>query len=356
MKKFNRRDFLRAAAAGLGALAVEPLLAGCSSQPTEPAPTPSNLPPTATNVPFSSPTATTNSVLDTPSASVTSQPAATSTEIPSPAAEPAMNPDLVVARSGEPEDLVRRAIGALGGMDKFVGKGANVVIKPNICVAYHTYEYAATTNPWVVGALVKLCLEAGAGRVQVFDFPFGGTPQEAYTRSGIAEQVQAAGGEMVYMAGFKYAKTNLPQGVSLKQTQAYSDALNADVLIDVPIAKHHGSARLTLSMKNLMGLVLDRGSIHGNLGQRIADLASLFKPRLTVIDAVRILTANGPTGGSLDDVQKLDTVIASADFVAADSYATSLFGLTPNDVAYIPAAAAMGLGHMDLENIRIQDI
>ena len=261
-----------------------------------------------------------------------------------------------MARGGEPEELVRRAMAALGGMEKFVPKDARVLIKPNICVAYHTYEYAATTNPWVVAALVRLAFEAGAKSVQVLDYPFGGSADEAYTRSGIEEQVRAAGGEMAPMPGFKFQTVDLPQAVDLRRTKVFKDALDADVLIDVPIAKHHGLARLTLGMKNLMGLVEDRGSIHHNLGQRIADLTSLFQPDLTVVDAVRVLMANGPTGGDLGDVKKLDTVIASADIVAADSYATSLFGLRPEDIAYIPAAAAMGLGRSDLENLKIEQI
>jgi uncharacterized protein (DUF362 family) len=109
-------------------------------------------------------------------------------------------------------------------------------------------------------------------------------------------------------------------------------------------------------MKNLMGLVLDRGAIHQQLGQRIADLASLFRPTLTVVDAVRILKANGPSGGNLDDVQKLDTIIASPDIVAADSYATTLFGLQSEEIAYIAAAVKMGLGSSDLKSLKIEEI
>ena len=105
--------------------------------------------------------------------------------------------------------------------------------------------------------------------------------------------------------------------------------MKADVLIDVPVAKTHGLARLTLGMKNLMGLIKNRSAIHSNLGQRIADLTSLFHPTLTVIDAVRMLMANGPTGGNLDDVKQMDTVIVSPDIVAADSFAATLFGLVP---------------------------
>jgi uncharacterized protein (DUF362 family) len=252
--------------------------------------------------------------------------------------------------------MVRRGIAAIGGMERFVPQGAKVIVKPNICVAYNTYEYAATTNPWVVGTLVKMALEAGAGSVQVMDFPFGGTAEQAYVRSGIDEQVRAAGGEMVSMPGFKYSTVDIPQGLSIKSTEAFKDALEADVLIDVPIAKHHGSTRLTLGMKNLMGLILDRGAIHMNLGQRIADLTTLFHPTLTVVDAVRILMDNGPTGGNLNDVNQIDTVIISPDIVAADSYATTLFGLQPNDISYIRAASDMGLGRSDLNNLRIEEI
>jgi len=332
MSQLTRREFIRMLAAGTGALTVQQVLAACGMKPTD------NLSP-ATPLP--------GSPGETPIS-----PAAAATTPPLPAGAP----EVVVARGGDPETIVRRALEAFGGMQTFVPKNASVIVKPNICVAYHTYEYAATTNPWVVGALVKCCLEAGARSVQVMDFPFGGTAEEAYTRSGIADQVQAAGGEMVSMSKFKYVNADIPQGVDLKKTKIFGDVMNADVLIDVPIAKHHGQARLTLGMKNLMGLVQNRSSIHANLGQRIADLASLFRPTLTVVDAVRILMANGPTGGDLGDVKQLDTVIVSPDIVAADSYATTLFGLRPEDIDYIPAAAAMGLGRSDLQGLKIEEI
>jgi len=341
MKKMSRRDLLRFIAISLGAITFDRFLTACGLKPTSVAPT---LVPTA--IPTTSTAATSTAPAPTPATLATQEASAT----------PFNKPDLAVARGSEPEELVRRALAAFGGMETFVPRGARVVVKPNICVAYHTYEYAATTNPWVVGALVKLAYEAGASSVQVFDFPFGGSAQEAYVRSGIEEQVKAAGGEMMPMPGFKYISTDVPQGVDLKRTKAFKDALEADILIDVPIAKHHGSARLTLGMKNLMGLIQDRGAIHQNLGQRIADLATLFHPTLTVVDAVRILMNHGPSGGNLEDVKKLDTVIVSPDIVAADSYATTLFGLQPGDIAYIAAATKMGLGNSDLSSLRIEEI
>jgi uncharacterized protein (DUF362 family) len=263
---------------------------------------------------------------------------------------------LAVARGGSPAEITQRAIAALGGIERFVGSGDDVIIKPNICVAYHTYEYAATTNPEVVATLVSLCLEAGAKRVRVMDYPFGGSAKDAYARSGIEEAVIAAGGQMEQMARMKYKTTPIPEGRDLKEWPVYQDVLEADAFINVPIAKHHNLARLTLSMKNLLGVVLDRSQYHRNLGQRLADLTSLVYPTLTVVDAVRILVDHGPTGGSLDDVKQLDTVIASHDPVAADSYAATLFGLTGADIAYIKAAAEMGLGEMDLSSLQIEEI
>jgi len=266
-----------------------------------------------------------------------------------------VRPDLVVARGPDPTELVRQALKAIGGMEQFVKPGDDVIVKPNICVAYHTYEYAATTNPWIVGAVVKLALEAGARRVRVMDFPFGGTPQQAYAISGIEEQVKAAGGEMEVMSRLKFVDTEIAGATSLKRANIYEDILNS-VVIDVPIAKHHSLARLTLGMKNLMGTIQNRETIHANIGQRLTDLTSRIRPVLTIVDAVRILMNNGPTGGDLNDVKKLDTLIVSPDIVAADSYAATLFGLKPEDISYISAGAKAGLGRSDLTSLKIEEV
>ncbi|NOZ27501.1 MAG: DUF362 domain-containing protein [Chloroflexi bacterium] len=291
------------------------------------------------------------------------QPAAPEAEtLPStpPPTAPAGAVDLAVAHGpdADPAELTRRAIAALGGIERFVKKGDDVIVKPNICTAAHTYEYAATTNPQVVGAIVALCVAAGAKRVRVMDAPFSGTPQQAYERSGIAQAVGEAGGVMEVMSPVKYKDTPIPQGKDIKSWPIYQEIFQADVVIDVPIAKHHSLAGLTLAIKNLMGVIIPngRGRFHRNLHQRLADLATVVRPTLTIVDAVRILTAHGPTGGNLDDVKKMDTVIASSDIVAADAYATTLFGKKPSDIGYIVRAAEMGLGRMDLDALKIEKI
>jgi uncharacterized protein (DUF362 family) len=241
-------------------------------------------------------------------------------------------------------------------MEQFVAKNAKVVIKPNICTAYHTYEYASTTNPWVIGALVKLCYEAGAGDVTVMDYPFGGSAEEAYSISGIKEQVEAAGGKMAVMSSLKFIDTPIPNGKKIKKWPIYEDVMKADVLINVPIAKDHGLTRLTLGMKNLLGVVQNREGMHSSIGQRLADLTSRVYPTLTIVDSIRVLLSGGPTGGNLDAVKKMDTIIASRDIVAADSYAATLFNMKPEDISYVKAGVEMGLGRSDLQNMRIEEI
>jgi len=342
----SRRTFIKLTAT----VAAGAALASCTPRqsPTEAS--------TARINPTLPPSPTTETVPSgtSPSTPEQSTPTETSTNPePSPTTSPAY---LAVVHGPDPAAITRAAIEALGGMAAFVSAGYDVIIKPNICTDYHTPEYATTTNPTVVGTLVTMCLEAGAKRVRVMDYPFGGTATSAYATSGIGDAVEAAGGEMHVMIPAKYTWVDIPEGRDITKVKIYPDTLEADLLINVPIAKDHGATRLTLGAKNLMGVILDRDMMHMNLSQRIADLTSLVRPPLTVIDAVRILTANGPTGGDLADVKQMDTVIASRDVVAADAYATTLFGLTGSDIGYITASADMGLGTMDLSSIDIQEI
>jgi uncharacterized protein (DUF362 family) len=328
MKTINRRKFLQAATSAATLLAAEQILTACAAPTSSPTPNP---------IP-------------------TRDQAATMPVEQSPSPSPRNWPDLAIARNGDPEGMTRRAIAALGGMDRFVPKGSRVVVKPNICVAYHSYEYAATTNPWVVAAIVKMALEAGARSVEVMDSPFGGTPEQAYQISGISDQVKAAGGEMVVMKNMQFQEHEIPGAKNLKTTSINDLIYNADVLINVPVAKDHSLANLTLGMKNLMGAIQDPGRLHMDLSECLPDLNTILKPQLTIIDAVRILMANGPTGGDLNDVKQTNTIIASSDIVAADSYAAGLFGIKPSELGYLVEGSQRGIGRMDLENLKIEEI
>lgn len=262
--------------------------------------------------------------------------------------------DLAVAKGDSPEKTVRAAVNALGGMGRFIAKNDIVVIKPNMAWD-RTPEQAGNTNPEVVAGAVRMCFEAGAKKVKVFDRSVN-DPRRCYVQSGIAAAARAAGAETPYMDDRKFKEMNI-NGRSLKSWPLYSEIFEADKVINIPIAKHHGLARLTLSMKNWMGIMGGRRShIHQNLDESLADLAKFVKPALTILDAVRILKANGPQGGSLDDVEKLDTVIAGTDPVAVDSFGATLFGMQGKDLGYVRFGHEIGLGVMDLDSLNISRI
>ena len=350
MNNLTRREFLRLLAAGAGTITLNQILAACGMEPLTGTPaTQSTRQPTSTNTqqpPTAQPTETQEPT-----------PTTTATEPqPTPSQTAMSHPDLVVARNGDPETLTRRALAAIGGMERFVPKGSDVIVKPNICVSFLTYEYAATTNPWVVGTLVKMAYEAGARQVRVMDHTWRREMTDAYINSGIQNQVEAAGGVMEWMPKEKFLPTALPKGLDLRSLDIYDEVLNAEMLINVPIAKTHQDAVLTLGMKNLLGVMDDRLTMHTNMGQRIADLGSRVRPTLNVMDAVRMMTANGPISGYLGDVKQIDTVIVSPDIVALDSYTATLFDMQPSDLDYVVAATKMGLGRSNLNDLRIEQI
>ena len=263
-------------------------------------------------------------------------------------------PDLAVASGKSPGAVTRAAIDALGGMRKFVSRGDIVVVKPNIGWD-RTPEFAATTNPEVVAALVKLSLEAGAKKVKVLDNPVNDA-RRCYRQSGILAAAEAAGAEVVYPDSRKFRDTKIGGG-TIKSWPLYTEAIEADRIINVPIAKTHGTSTLTLGMKNWMGVMGGwRGRIHQRIHESLVDVSLFLKPSLVVLDAVRILTGNGPQGGDLADVKRLDTVIAGADQVAVDAYGATLFGINGADIGFIRLAHEAGLGTMDLAKVRLKKI
>lgn len=266
-----------------------------------------------------------------------------------------IRPDLATVTGKNYKDVVAQSIQLLGGMEQFVHAGDTVVIKPNIGWDRNP-EQAANTHPLVVQGLIELVLDAGATRVDLFDHTCN-EKRRCYQNSGMVDMVKSFGSKKVRLEHIdrrKFIPVNIERGKSLTNWEIYKQAITADVYINVPVAKHHGLSRLSLGLKNSMGVIGgNRGKLHHDLGQRLADLATVVSPTLTVIDATRTLLRNGPQGGSVEDVRLVDQVIATVDPVAADAYATTLFGLAPEDIDSTVAAHKMGLGQMDLSKVNL---
>lgn len=245
--------------------------------------------------------------------------------------------------------LTEQAMTAVGGMESYVKKGDAVWIKPNMAWD-RVPETAANTNPDVIATLVRLCLNAGAKTVKVGDFTCN-EASRAYPNSGIEAAAKEAGAQVVYIDENRFRDVDL-KGQRLQKWPLYPEIIECDLVINVPVAKVHGVSKATVCMKNYMGVVGgNRNAWHQSLSACLCDITAYMKPKISVVDAVRILTANGPTGGNLADVKQMNMVAAGTDIVALDSWAVTLLGLKPEEVEHVVAAEHAGLGITDYASI-----
>ena len=263
-------------------------------------------------------------------------------------------PDLIAVKGGEPDKMFDIGIQALGGIQNFVKKGQSVVIKPNIGWN-RPPEYGANTNPLLIKRIIEHCINAGAKKVYVFDNSCDFW-EDCYKNSGIEKAAKDAGATVVpAFAKSYYNNVEIKNGKILKNALVHELILSSDVFINVPIIKHHGGARMSLSMKNLMGAIYDRGFYHSNgLQQCIADFMLFKKPDLNVIDGYYVMMRNGPRGLSKNDVTNMKYQILSKDPVAADAASAKIFGVEPADVPHIKIANDMNIGNMNLDKLNIK--
>jgi len=269
--------------------------------------------------------------------------------------------DLVAVMGGEPAEMFKKAIAELGGLGKFVKKGQVVVVKPNIGWD-KSPEMAANTNPQLVGEIVKQCFAAGAREVKVLDHTCNEW-RNCYSNSGIEDAVKRAGGKMIPANEESYYReVPISKGVKLKRTKVHEDILDCDVWINVPVLKNHGGAKMSIAMKNHMGIVWDRRFFHANdLQQCIADVCTLDKAAvLHVVDAYRLMKNNGPQGKSEADAVLSKGLFISQDIVAIDTAATTFFNnvrsMPLDSVGHLAKAEALKLGTMKISDLNVKRI
>ncbi len=260
-------------------------------------------------------------------------------------------PEMAVIQGDDPEQLVRTAIEELGGIHRFVSRADIVLVKPNIGWD-RTPEQAANTNPRIVAEIVRQCWNAGAKRVIVTDVSCN-DPRRCFQRSGIAEAARREGAEVLLPDPARFKDVDL-QGDVLRDWPIFDPFLNADKIINVPIAKHHSLTGTTLGMKNWYGILGGaRHQLHQKIHESLVDLADFMRPTLTIIDCYRVLIRNGPTGGNLDDVLLKKTLVAGTDPVALDAYvAKAYWNLDSSSLPYLKMASERGLGTCEFEKIR----
>lgn len=250
--------------------------------------------------------------------------------------------------------LTRNVFDAAGGMGRFISKGDVVVVKPNISFARRP-QLAATTNPDVMEAVIELCQEAGAKKVRIVDNTIQNV-RRCFAITGAAMVAKKTGADLVMPRPSLMKERNI-QGNRLSLWPVFVPVLEADKVINLPIAKHHNLPGLSLGMKNWIGAIGGRrNALHQDIHQVIVDLAQYFKPTLTLIDAIRIMVRNGPTGGRESDVAVKNRLVLSNDPVAADAQAATLFGIQPESIGFIRLSEKWGLGTSNIDSLNPRQV
>lgn len=269
--------------------------------------------------------------------------------------------DLVALMGGEPAAMFEKGVETLGGMSRFVDRGAKVVIKPNIGWDKKP-ELAANTNPDLIVAMIAAAKDCGAKEIVVFDNTCDRW-RACYENSGIEEAAKKAGAVVVPANEERYYReVSLPNAKVLKKAKIHEAILDCDVWFNVPVLKNHGGAKMTIAMKNLMGIVWDRQAFHRlGLDQSIADIGLYEKPAcLNVVDAYRVMKTNGPRGRNEADVVTPKCLFMSTDPVAVDVAAIRTFNqfqkMPLENVRYVAMAEELNLGVADLSKLKIERV
>jgi uncharacterized protein (DUF362 family) len=259
---------------------------------------------------------------------------------------------ICVVKGADRKATVSKAIELLGGMERFVKKGDVVAIKPNVAFASPPL-LGATTHPELVAEVVRLAYKAGAKQVIVADNPIN-DPASCFALTGIGKVATDAGAKVMLPRPELFRQTTLSGGKLIVNWPVfYGPFAKADKLIGIAPLKHHHRSGASMTMKNWYGLLGGRRNVfHQDINTIIAELALMVKPTLVILDGTVVMVTNGPTGGSVSDLKRADTLIAGTDCVAADSFGCTLLGLKPSDLPYLAKAQSAGAGTTDYESLK----
>jgi len=257
-----------------------------------------------------------------------------------------------IVKGSDRKATVNKAIELLGGIERFVAKGEIVAIKPNVAFASPPL-LGATAHPELVAEVVRLCYKAGAKRVIVTDNPIN-DPMSCFTLSGIGRAAGDSGAKIILPRPELFRHTTLTGGKLIDNWPIFYEPIaKADKLIGIAPVKHHHRSGASMTMKNWYGLLGGRRNVfHQDINTIIAELALMVKPTLVILDGTEVMVTNGPTGGSVSDLRRADTLIASTDCVAGDSFGCKLLGLKPSDLPYLAKAQNAGAGTTDYQSLK----
>ena len=271
-------------------------------------------------------------------------------------------PDLAVVKGSNYSKNTKKAVEILGGIGKFVPQHSKVALLPNP----QSYNPGTHTKPEIVRAVIQMCKAAGADEIACL----GWLPIRYWQNTGIKRVIDEEGANLVIADQadqLQFTAIPVPGGKLLHEVEIMNRFFDYDVFITTPITKEHSGNNFSATMKNMMGINSPRSdqSFHKRdwtflrddieyLEQCIADLNTVIKPDLCIVDATEFVITNGPHGPG--ELRKPSKVIAGIDRVAVDTYCARLFDYNPKDISVLRKAYEHGIGEMDLTRVKIEEI
>ena len=253
---------------------------------------------------------------------------------------------VAVVKGEDPVNMTVEALEMIDASEAF-RTDERILVKPNYIDASHP-STGVTTDARVVEGIIKFLEENSLGNIMIGEGSGMTNTMKAFKVAGIDEVTKRWKVDLIDLNDDEYVVAEVPSPLALKTVRIAKTALNS-AIISVPKLKLHRMAGVTLSLKNLMGVVSPKGQIHRSLGKKIADLASLVKPRLAVIDGI--------IGGEGHELARrpveMNLVIAGLDPVAVDTIGAAVMEVNPERVEHIILAAKKELGVCNLNKIKV---
>ncbi|MEM2250258.1 MAG: DUF362 domain-containing protein [Candidatus Bathyarchaeia archaeon] len=256
---------------------------------------------------------------------------------------------VAIIKGPNPIETTVKALEAIkSDLDAVLSAEKSILIKPNYITAQHP-STGVTTDGRVVEGVVKFLKEHGKNNIVIGEGSGWADTFEAFKVAGIDKISEKWKVKLVDLNKDIFVEVYPPNPITLKKVKVAKTALES-VIISVPKLKPHRLATVTLGIKNMMGALASKGSMHnGRLHANIADLASVLKPSLTVIDGI----IAGEGHETSENPVKMDLVIAGTDPVAVDAVGAAVMGVSPTEVEHLVLAEKKGLGTCQLKNIEV---
>ena len=253
---------------------------------------------------------------------------------------------VAILRGSDPQNITVKALEMVEG-ERILAKEKPILIKPNYLNSRHP-STGITTDSRVIEGVIKFFNKHKKGKIIVGEGSGFSNTFEAYKNAGVDAIAEKYKIKLIDLNKDDFIETKPKDPLNLKKVKIAKSALDSTI-ISVPKLKPHRIAGVSLSIKNMMGAMTPKGSMHSRLSKNIADLASVIKPELAVIDGIIASEGHESSGDPL----RMDLVIAGLDPVAVDAVGASVMGIEPNKVKHLIFAEKKGLGTIDLDQIEI---